>query len=187
MAKTFNNLKNIKNVDLIIEVVDARAIKTSHNDELINLFHQPKITIALKADLADSSINNNENILIGSTTNKQFKNTIIRKIDTILQKRTKLLKAKGLLIPKFHILVVGLPNVGKSSLINFLNPRKNLKIENRPGVTRINELIHITPYYYLYDTPGVFIKKVEELSQGYILSLVGTIKDTVVPLADIVE
>jgi ribosome biogenesis GTPase A len=93
------------------------------------------------------------------------------------------LKEKGLLIPQFYILVVGLPNIGKSSLINFITEYNTKTIvQNKAGTTRRNQMVKINDNLFLYDTPGIMVKKIDNDNQGYILALLNLIKKEVIPL-----
>jgi ribosome biogenesis GTPase A len=188
MAKTLRDIQGVQNVDLIIEVVDARAINISSNPELTQGFSKSKLKIALKSDLADlPSLHPNGNVIIGSVKDRKFKTQIINALDVLLAHKIEKLKSKGLVNPQFYVMVVGLPNVGKSSLINFLGSSNKLLVENRPGVTRSRQLVKINHMYYLYDTPGVLIKKIENEIDGYKLSLIGSIKKEILPISEIVE
>jgi ribosome biogenesis GTPase A len=187
MARTVRQLKDIKNIDLVLEVVDARAIDTSKNNELTVGINKPKLTIALKSDLADTSSIKNKNILIGSIKNKSFKAQILAAIYDTFKDKLVNLKRKGLLIPQFYILVVGLPNVGKTSLINLLSSGAKLIAENRPGVTKRKQLIKINENFLLYDTPGVMVKNVETEKEGFTLSLINVINKNILPLNEVTE
>jgi ribosome biogenesis GTPase A len=183
MAKSLNDITKVKNLDLLIEVLDTRAITASSNEALINKFNKPVLKIALKKDLSDVIENNN--VLIGSINDKNFKNKIFKKIDEFLKgKKEKLIK-KGLLHPQFYIMVVGLPNIGKSSLINFLSNKNKVEVANKPGVTRTKQVIKLNEQYFIYDTPGILFKNIESDEIGYKLSLIGAIKKEILPINDI--
>ncbi|CBY93506.1 ribosomal biogenesis GTPase RbgA [Mycoplasma haemofelis str. Langford 1] len=143
-----------KEVDLVINVVDARASKTSNlNLYISRIFSKSKILdIFSKSDLASSEgLENSFNFKIQSNRNR-----ILHLIKKALQEERNRLQESGYLNPHFKILVVGMPNTGKSTLINLLKNKKISKAANTPGITR-----KITQYYlgdnlWLFDSPGIF-------------------------------
>ena len=184
MKKATDELISIaKNVDLIIEVIDARAIKSSSNQEITKIFQQkPILKIALKTDYSIVNNSNNDEILFVSLKEKKFKNLIIKKIYEIFDKKIQKDKTKGLVVPKYTILVVGLPNIGKSSLINYLKNKNVLKVQNYPGVTKKQQLVSINENFDIIDTPGILFKKIDDINIGYKLVLINCIKKEVVTL-----
>lgn len=193
MKKATDEIANIiKSVDLVLEVVDARCINSSSNEELLTIVKpKPVLKIALKADLADlnrlKDNYNKEPILIGSLKDKDFKKQIIGKMHLMMAEKTSKYLKKGLVIPKYLVLVVGLPNVGKSSLINFLQSKKRLKVENRPGVTKNQSISVIDQNFNLIDTPGILFKKIHDLQTAYKLCLINCIKKEVFNLEDVLK
>jgi len=193
MNKAINQIKQKLNmIDLVIQVIDARCINSSMNPELINQLNKPVLNIALKADLADlssidESLKNNSHLLIGTIKDKKFKKIVINKIYQLFRDKIAKLQAKGLFNPHFNIFVIGLPNVGKSSLINFLISKKKLVVENRPGVTKQQSLVELDKHFFLFDTPGVFVKKINDELSAYKLGLIKTIKKEILPMTEILK
>lgn len=177
----------IKSCDLILNILDARSIKSSMNDELIKLANnKPIINIALKSDLADLS-HKDSNVLYCDINQKNLVNLIKNKINTTLDEKIKKLQAKGLINPHFYLMILGLPNIGKSSLINKLVKKNKLVVENRPGVTRNLNAVKIDKYYSIYDTPGIMVKKINDDKTGYILGTLGCIDSKVLPLHEVIK
>ncbi len=180
--------KKIKVVDLIIEVVDARAIELTRNSDLDKMINnKKKITIALKSDLTDYDFKNDENIIFGNIYDRKFKRKIIDELSNIFSDKIENLKRKGLINPQFLIMVIGIPNVGKSSLINFISMKKNLKVENRAGVTKNQETRIINKVFSIIDTPGILFKRIDDYETGYKLALINCIKREVLPIEKILE
>lgn len=187
MAKGLNKIVSAKNIDMFIEVLDARAINISSNPNLIAV-KKPVLKIALKADLADiTTTDDTNNLLIGSIKDRDFKKIIMAKLYQMMMPNISKAKHEGLIKPSFHIMVVGLPNVGKSSLINFLSSSRNLIVGNQPGVTKSNKLQKVNDTFYLYDTPGILLKNINNIDDGYKLSLLGVIKKEILPLNEVIE
>lgn len=177
-----------KNIDVILEVIDARGINISTNYELLNIIgNKPLVRVALKTDLADLSNTKFDysNLLCLSKYEKNVRNKILNQLEKITKVKTEKLKSKGLLLPHYNIMVIGLPNVGKSTIINILTKKIKAKAENRPGVTKKITWIKLNDKFSLFDTPGVFFKKIDEFDVGAKLTLMGIIKPEVVPLNDI--
>lgn len=181
-------IKKVDHVDLFIEVVDARCVKTSSNEELRKLAkNKPILTIALKKDLSSANPSDYPEILFGSIKDKSLRNTVLNKLYEIVNEKMQKLKQKGLINPKFLVMIVGLPNVGKSSLINLLKNKKMAVAKNQPGVTKNQQLISINEHFDLIDTPGILFKKISNLTSAYKLALINCIKKEVLPLEKVLE
>lgn len=179
--------KKIQSVDFVIEVLDARAITTTSNNELLTLLkNKPLIKIALKSDFSDQ-IKSYDNVLIGNIKQSFFREQIIKYLNHIFASKIEKMKQKGLVNYQLIGMVVGIPNIGKSSLINFLAKNKTLITENRAGVTKRQTIKKINQNFYLIDTPGVLFKKIENLEEGYQLSILNNIAKKVLPLFDVIR
>ncbi len=187
MKKSLEEINNVvSKVNLIIEVVDSRAINTSSNYELLNIAkNKPILKIALKADYCD--IKKSDATFICTTKDKNLRNKIILEINKKLEDQFNSSRKKGLLHPKFIILVIGLPNVGKSTLINILKNKNTLIAQNFPGVTKKQAIVSINNELSLIDTPGVLFKHIEKIEDAYKLTLINCIKKEIVPLDKVLE
>lgn len=191
MKKATDEIKHkITDVDLIIEILDARAINVSSNPELLKIANgKPILKVALKHDLSDISTNTGDitNLIIGSIKHLEFKKIILKKIYEILDAKIQRLKNKGVQNPQFLIMVVGIPNVGKSSFINFLAPKNSLKVQNRAGVTKNQTTRKINEYLFLIDTPGVLVKNIVSIEEGYQLAIINCINKDILPMHDVIK
>ncbi|AFK86774.1 MULTISPECIES: ribosome biogenesis GTPase YlqF [Thermoanaerobacterium] len=186
MAKTKRLIEeNLKIVDVVYELLDARIPKSSRNPLIDDLVKNKKRIILLnKSDLADLEVNKmwndyfnlkghvslNINSLDSRCIQSIYELTLKECSDIIDKKRQKGIKAK------LRAMIVGIPNVGKSTLINSLTKTKNAKTGNKPGVTKSKQWIK-TPYFDLLDTPGILWPKFEDEHVGIMLALTSAIKD----------
>jgi ribosome biogenesis GTPase A len=196
MKKTKDLLQeNIKLVNLIIEVVDARIPYSSKNPDFDQLFRDKKRLIVLnKYDLSDPNINKLWEdyfkskgwsvVLYNSTNNRE-----LRKLNNAIEEATKEIveryKKRGLLNKTIKAMIVGIPNVGKSTLINSLAKKKSTKTGNKPGVTKGKQWIHLAGNIDLLDTPGILWPKFDDEKSALNLAFTGAIKDQVLVLEEI--
>lgn len=190
MAKTRRLiLENLKEVDIVIEILDARIPYSSKNPEITKLIgDKPSLTILNKASLADKNITKKwvdyyksigkTAIAIDCVSGDGF-NQLAPTIKNILFDKIQRYEAKGMHGRKLKAMFVGIPNVGKSSLINRLCGSKKAKVENRPGVTLNKQWIPTTIGLDLMDMPGVLWPKFEEKIVGENLAITGAIKDAI--------
>lgn len=180
--------EQIKIIDIIIQIVDSRSIINSSNDELINEIAPNKmvIKIALKGDLSDV-FNNDKDIINGSIKNEAFRKTVLHRIDTIAKTKIDSMLKKGIVKPKIYLMVLGLPNVGKSSFINFIAKKSQLITSDRPGVTKKNTWLKINDQIQMMDTPGILFKKIKDVETGFILTLIKCVKWDVTPKYEVIK
>ena len=188
MAKTRRMIsENLKNVDIIIEILDARIPYSSRNPEIKRLVgDKPTVLLLNKASLADPKQNalwvkqyTNENtvcILTDCVTGEGL-NKIAPAIRTVLSDKIARYEQKGMIGKRLRAMVLGIPNVGKSSLINRICGNKKAKVENRPGVTLDKQWVTTNIGVDLLDMPGILWPKFEERRVGENLALTGAIRD----------
>lgn len=196
MAKARREVEEKLNlVDVVIELVDARAPLSSQNPMLQQITKgKPSLMVLMKADLADDPKTkkwlqylNEQNInAIAIDANKHTHiQRVIQKVQEIGQDKHDKDRAKGIKSRAVRAIIVGIPNVGKSTLINRLAHKRIAKVGDRPGITRHQLWIKIQKDFELLDTPGILWPKFEEERVGFILAAIGTIKDQLLPLQDI--
>ena len=190
MAKTRRLIsENLKEVDIVIEILDARIPYSSKNPEIARLIgDKPCLTILNKSSLADKqttkkwidyySQKGKCAISMDCITGEGF-NLLAPTIKKILSDKIQRYEDKGMHGRKLKAMFVGIPNVGKSSLINKLCGSKKAKVENRPGVTVNKQWIPTTIGLDLMDMPGVLWPKFEEKVVGENLAITGAIKDAI--------
>jgi len=185
-------LKNLKLVDIVIEIVDARVPMSSKNPDIDELIKsKPKLLIVNKVDLADQEltkmwkeyyINNNIEAVFTDSTKKLDKNLIIKKIKKIIQPILEREKKQGRRERSIRLMIVGIPNVGKSTFINQVVKRKIAQVGNKPGVTRGKQWIRIDDTLELLDMPGVLWPKFEDQTVGIKLACIGTINSDILDM-----
>ncbi len=190
MAKTRRKIKEILPlIDAVAEVVDARIPNASRNPEIKELIEgKPHIILLNKCDMADKAVTEEwikhyktQGIIAIAVDCKSgkglssFKDTV----KTALKDRLELYAKKGMVGKPLRVMVVGIPNVGKSSFINRVAGKTRAKVENRPGVTRGNQWFTIDKQLELLDTPGVLWPKFEDKLVGERLAFTGAVKDRI--------
>ena len=190
MAKTRRVMRDsLKLVDVVVEIRDARIPKSSRNPEIEKIVgDKPRLVVFNKADIADPSVTKEwqeyykgygvRTLALDCRSGRGVKELIPAVKDTLkdlLEKR----KARGMESRPIRMMIVGVPNVGKSSLINRLAGGKKAKVEDRPGVTRGKQWVRLANGIELLDMPGVLWPKFEDKQVGERLAYTGAIKDDV--------
>ncbi len=196
MAKTRREIKEtLKNVDLVAEILDSRIPFSSSNPEINEITeNKPRIIVLNKADLSDTDKNKrwlefyknqNINCIFFSNKDNLGKLAFTNKVFEIMKPKIDLWKSKGMINRSIRVMIVGIPNVGKSSFINKLCKNSKAKVENRPGVTRRNQWFSVNESIQLLDTPGVLWPKFENHEVAYNLAFTGAIKDQILDIEDL--
>ena len=196
MAKTRKQITDdLKLVDVVIEILDARIPISSQNPEIKQILRGKKKIIALnKSDLADDRYNaewvnqfskeGNIALLTDSNTGKGI-DEVIKKVQKVMEDDLQKSAEKGRIGRKIKVMIVGIPNVGKSSFINRIAKKNSAEVGNRPGVTRQKQWIRINNDIELLDTPGVLWPKFENDDIALNLAYTGTIKDDLLEITEI--
>ena len=191
MTKTRRQIeKSLKLVDAVAEIVDARIPVSSRNPVLDKIIqNKPRIVLLNKCDMADPVQTSRwiesyrsqriAAIAIDCRTGKNLQG-LIPAVRELLKDRIAAWNAKGMTGRVIRVMVVGVPNVGKSSLINKLSRNSKADVADRPGVTRSNQWFTIGKGFELLDTPGVLWPKFEDPEVGEHLAFTGAVKDDVV-------
>ena len=194
MAKAIRQMKEqLSLVDIIIEIKDSRIPVASSNPVIAEIAkNKPVLVILNKADLADEKINilwskQFEHCLLADSVSQNLTKLVVDKVKDILKDKIERAKAKGIRKKVLRAMVVGIPNVGKSTFINNIVKRKITKTENRPGVTRNLQWIKINEDLELLDTPGVLWPKLDNQDDARLLALLGSIKDDILDKQDLVR
>ena len=196
MAKTRRLIsENLKNVDLIIEILDARIPLSSRNPEIGRLTEgKPRIILLNKASLADPaqsekwrnkySVDGSKCILTDCISAGGM-DKIPAAINSLMEEKLQKYSDKGMSGRKLKAMVLGIPNVGKSSLINKISGNKKAKVEDRPGVTLNKQWVSTSIGVDLLDMPGVLWPKFDDRQIGENLAITGAIKDAVVDIEEL--
>ena len=193
MAKTRRLItENLGSVDIVIELLDARIPASSKNPEIDRLTGtKPRLTILTKASLADPEATarwleaSEGRMLAVDTVTGEGVKSIAPTVRTILSDKLKRYAEKGMKGRSVRAMIVGIPNVGKSSLINRLAGKKSAKTGNKPGVTRGKQWINLQDQIQLLDTPGILWPKFDDREVALRLSFAGSIKDEILDREDL--
>lgn len=190
MAKTRRLMKSsLPLVDIVVEITDARVPFSSRNPEMKSLIgNKPKIVLLNKSDMADESITNewidyykSKGIFALATDSKSGRgiNKLGSVIKNVLKDELEKRAKKGMEGKPIRVMVVGIPNVGKSSFINRVAGGKKAKVEDRPGVTRGEQWVSLEKGMDLLDMPGVLWPKFDDKTVGEHLAFTGAVKDDI--------
>ena len=196
MAKTKRQIiEDLKLIDIVVEILDARIPISSRNPDIEQYIKSKKRLVVLnKFDLADAAENQKwvkfyenqgiEAVLVNSNSGDGIDNAI-KKIEKINKDNQKKFENKGRIGKAIRVMVLGIPNVGKSSFINRVTKKNSATVGNKPGVTRQKQWIRINNNIELLDTPGVLWPKFEKEDIALNLAYTGTIKDDILPIIEI--
>ena len=192
MKKTRELIKeNLKLVDLVVEVLDARMPLSSRNPVIGELTgSRTRLTVLNKADLADPGQNilwekklaeNGDFVISANCSSGEGIKKILKTLEQIQDKKNEGRERKKTL----RMMIVGIPNVGKSSLINRLTGKKSAKTGDRPGVTRGKQWLTLSNGMMLLDTPGILWPKFEDRTVALNLAFCGSIKDEIMDISEL--
>ncbi len=196
MAKARREVtEKLKLVDIVFELIDARLPLSSRNPMIDEVIHQkPRLLILNKMDLADETetarwiryfeTRGMRAVAINSFEGKGLQ-TVIKAAKEILEPKLERMRSRGIRPGAMRAMIVGIPNVGKSTLINRLAKKNIAKTGNTPGVTKAQQWIKYEKELELLDTPGILWPKFEDKEVGFKLALTGAIKDTIVNMEDL--
>lgn len=191
MAKAMREVTEMqKIVDLFVIVLDARAPISTYNFDFDKLApHKKRLFVISKIDLGDKEKidkiiprfnNENDKVIVANFKENHSRKKILAKMDEQLAEKRAKEKKRGLVNPRLRVMVLGVPNSGKSTLINLLFGSNKLKVENRPGVTKQVQWVKINDFYIL-DSPGILWPKLDDEEVGLKLAMIGSIKLDIVP------
>jgi len=198
MAKSIRMMReNLTLVDVLIELLDARIPFSSKNPDIDELArNKHRIAVLNKADLADAKANaawkrhyegqEYQVALTDSSAGKGLQE-VAALAGQLMADKIARQKARGRLIVPIRAMIVGIPNVGKSTMINRYAKKAVTKVADRPGVTRGKQWIKISNEFELLDTPGILWPKFEDAAVGRNLAIVGSINDNILDIQDLAE
>ncbi|WP_432750052.1 ribosome biogenesis GTPase YlqF [Mycoplasmopsis bovis] len=189
MAKGMREIKeNASLADVFIIVLDARCPISSYNEDFDSISpSKPRLFIITKSDLMDVSKKATIEKRFGSSMllwldlrNPKSKNIIINKLKKITESKVAKDKQKGLINSRIKAFVMGIPNAGKSTLINLVSNKKSLQVANYPGVTRAKKWVTVDNFFFM-DTPGILLPKLTYQYAATKLAMIGSIETNIFP------
>lgn len=193
MTKTKRQIQaNLKLVDAVAEIIDARIPVSSRNPDLNRLIqNKPRVILLNKCDMANQTATKMwidfykkqgiTSIAVDCKSGRGL-NKFPQAVNQVLSEKIARLKSKGMKNPMMRIMIVGIPNVGKSSFINRISKQNRAKVEDRPGVTRGNQWFTISSNLEMLDTPGVLWPKFDDKTVGEHLAFTGAVKDQILDI-----
>ena len=188
--------EKVKVIDVVIELFDARAPKSSINEHLEKVIqHKKKLYVFTKADLADPEQTakwqkhfrtEDSEVLVVNVNDKNSYNSISNAVIRLGKSKWAKEMARGMKPQPIRTMIIGIPNVGKSSLINLLAKRKAAGVQNKPGYTRGEQWIRVNKDFLLLDTPGILPMSYENQEKAANLALVGSIREDILPNNELV-
>lgn len=191
MAKTRRMISdNLKLVDVVVELLDARLPLSSRNPEIDKIAaSKPRILVLNKTDIADADVTEAwikyfldkgfSVIAVDSQSGKGF-SSVAPAVDSVMKDVYERERSKGIKKHSVRLMVVGIPNVGKSSFINRLSGRSATRTGDRPGITTAKQWIRISDKYELLDTPGILWPKFEDPEVAKRIAFTGGIRDEII-------
>lgn len=193
MTKTKRQIQSsLKLVDAVAEIIDARIPVSSRNPDLAKLVqNKPRVILLNKCDMANQTATKmwidyykKQNLVAIPVDCKSGRglDKFAPAVNAVMSKKIARLKEKGMVNPTIRIMIVGIPNVGKSSFINKMVKKNRAKVEDRPGVTRGNQWYTIAKNLEMLDTPGVLWPKFDDKVVGEHLAFTGAVKDQILDI-----
>ena len=193
MTKTKRQIQSsLKLVDAVAEIIDARIPVSSRNPDLAKLVqNNPRVILLNKCDMANQTATKmwidyfkKQNLVAIPVDCKSGRglDKFAPAVNTVMSHKIARLKEKGMVNPTIRIMIVGIPNVGKSSFINKMVKKNRAKVEDRPGVTRGNQWYTIAKNLEMLDTPGVLWPKFDDKTVGEHLAFTGAVKDQILDI-----
>lgn len=193
MTKTKRQIQSsLKLVDAVAEIIDARIPVSSRNPDLAKLVqNKPRVILLNKCDMANQTATKmwidyfkKQNLVAIPVDCKSGRglDKFATAVNTVMSHKIARLKEKGMVNPTIRIMIVGIPNVGKSSFINKMVKKNRAKVEDRPGVTRGNQWYTIAKNLEMLDTPGVLWPKFDDKTVGEHLAFTGAVKDQILDI-----
>lgn len=193
MTKTKRQIQSsLKLVDAVAEIIDARIPVSSRNPDLAKLVqNKPRVILLNKCDMANQTATKmwidyfkKQNLVAIPVDCKSGRglDKFAPAVNTVMSHKIARLKEKGMVNPTIRIMIVGIPNVGKSSFINKMVKKNRAKVEDRPGVTRGNQWYTIAKNLEMLDTPGVLWPKFDDNTVGEHLAFTGAVKDQILDI-----
>ena len=196
MTKTRRMLaENLKLIDVVVELLDARIPASSKNPEIDAIINnKPRLVVLNKADTADPAISKEwerwyksrgSSVIFADSIKGTGLNQLKEALRTIMKDRTERDREKGRLNRPIRTMIVGIPNVGKSTFINTIAGRAVAVTGDKPGVTRGKQWIRLNPEIELLDTPGILWPKFDDQKTALNLAFTGAIKDDIMDITEV--